>query len=404
MALIKTPDGGFYFDDSQVDIDYEANSVTLLGGGGEAGVTSFNGRSGVVTPEDGDYTAEQVGALPVDGGAMTGNIDMGGNDVTGLHAVVAEGSVNSGLLFESNGNIVGVVTGGSRSATFTANSIDVYDHTIGRVGAPIQDTDAARKVEVDTVAHVVNEILDGTEALPYLSTAGGKMDADAVITGTEEMQLTVPNAGESGTIGVTAQGASMIHATDGDATAYVRVVEETVSVGGGDTVITVNGSGVNFGGAVLTGVNSIGGNGDTELAVESVMDMNNHKITGLANGTDATDAATVGQIPTAVINSLPSQMFVDLVNVQRTATTNTAEIQIATKQENGTYSTAVQHGVLTLIGAGQGADGVNGAGLMIASDKAKLDGIPTPTADDNGKILCVENGTYVLKTLAELQG
>ena len=175
MALIKTPDGGFYLDDSQVDIDYEANSVTLLAGGGEAGVTSFNGRSGVVTPEDGDYTAEQVGALPVDGGAMTGNIDMGGNDVTGLHAVVAEGSVNSGLLFESNGNIVGVVAGGSRSATFTANSIDAYEHRISRVGEPLSDTDAARKVDVDTVANTVNDIIDGTEVLPYLPEDGGTL-------------------------------------------------------------------------------------------------------------------------------------------------------------------------------------------------------------------------------------
>ena len=34
MALIKTPDGGFYFDDSQFDVDYEENLVTLIDGGG----------------------------------------------------------------------------------------------------------------------------------------------------------------------------------------------------------------------------------------------------------------------------------------------------------------------------------------------------------------------------------
>ena len=34
MALIKTPDGGFYFDDSQFDVDYKENLVTLIGGGG----------------------------------------------------------------------------------------------------------------------------------------------------------------------------------------------------------------------------------------------------------------------------------------------------------------------------------------------------------------------------------
>ena len=34
MALIKTPDGGFYFDDSQFDVDYKENLVTLIDGGG----------------------------------------------------------------------------------------------------------------------------------------------------------------------------------------------------------------------------------------------------------------------------------------------------------------------------------------------------------------------------------
>lgn len=33
MALIKTPDGGFYLDDSQFAVDYEANVVTIVGGG-----------------------------------------------------------------------------------------------------------------------------------------------------------------------------------------------------------------------------------------------------------------------------------------------------------------------------------------------------------------------------------
>lgn len=120
---------------------------------------------------------------------------------------------------------------------------------------------------------------------------------------------------------------------------------------------------------------------------------------------DAVNLAQVsGMLPTELINSLPSQFLVDIVNVQRTQTTNTAEIQISTKQDDGTYSTSVQHGVITLIAAGMGPDGVNGAGLMTAPDKEKLDNIPAPTASDNGKVLCVENGEYVLKTLSELQG
>lgn len=114
------------------------------------------------------------------------------------------------------------------------------------------------------------------------------------------------------------------------------------------------------------------------------------------------------------VNSLPNQILTDIVNVTRTPTTNTAQIQIATKTENGTYSTAVQHGVITLIPAGQGVDGVNGAGLMTAADKAALDGIvagttpvtpPAATTDtlggvkvDGSTIRAVDGTISVLKT------
>lgn len=184
MALIKTPDGGFYVNDDEFEVNYSTNSISLTGqgGGGVAGVSSFNGRTGAVTPAQGDYTAALVGAVDKAGDTMTGDLDMSGNDVTGVHSVVAEGSTNSGLLFESNGTIVGVVTGGTRSATFTANSIDAYEHRISRVGEPLSDTDAARKQDVDavqtavdTVSETVNDILDGTEVLPYLPEDGGTL-------------------------------------------------------------------------------------------------------------------------------------------------------------------------------------------------------------------------------------
>lgn len=49
------------------------------GGGTEpTGVTSFNGRSGAVTPQSGDYTAAQVGAVPIAGGTMTGALILAG--------------------------------------------------------------------------------------------------------------------------------------------------------------------------------------------------------------------------------------------------------------------------------------------------------------------------------------
>ena len=34
MAYIKTPDGGFYLSDEQFDVDYNAKTVEVIGGGG----------------------------------------------------------------------------------------------------------------------------------------------------------------------------------------------------------------------------------------------------------------------------------------------------------------------------------------------------------------------------------
>lgn len=42
----------------------EDGTMTISSAGGIAGVSSFNGRAGAVTPQTGDYTADQVGARP----------------------------------------------------------------------------------------------------------------------------------------------------------------------------------------------------------------------------------------------------------------------------------------------------------------------------------------------------
>jgi hypothetical protein len=49
----------------KTDEDYDTQWVDPQeGGSGTAGVTSFKGRTGIVTPQSGDYTAEMVGARP----------------------------------------------------------------------------------------------------------------------------------------------------------------------------------------------------------------------------------------------------------------------------------------------------------------------------------------------------
>lgn len=61
--LQATIDGTEYTDPPQSRIEdllLQLKAV-IEGGGGVAGVASFNARTGVVVPESGDYTAEQVG-------------------------------------------------------------------------------------------------------------------------------------------------------------------------------------------------------------------------------------------------------------------------------------------------------------------------------------------------------
>ena len=38
------------------------------------GVKSFNGRTGIILPQQGDYTAEMIGALPTTGGNLSGDL------------------------------------------------------------------------------------------------------------------------------------------------------------------------------------------------------------------------------------------------------------------------------------------------------------------------------------------
>lgn len=40
------------------------------------GVTTFNGRTGAVTPSNNDYTADMVGALPISGGTLSGDLSV----------------------------------------------------------------------------------------------------------------------------------------------------------------------------------------------------------------------------------------------------------------------------------------------------------------------------------------
>ena len=163
MAQKIIPCGGWYVDENTLSFD-ENKVLSVVGGGGEAAVASFNGRTGVVVPQAGDYTAEEVGSLPISGVTMTGDIDMGGNNVNNVSYVKAAGTYeNAGIQFSSNGTIMNFVTGYSTALELSANNVNVVNHNIRNVagiemsnsgiitglGTPVNDGDATNKQYVD---------------------------------------------------------------------------------------------------------------------------------------------------------------------------------------------------------------------------------------------------------------
>lgn len=145
---------------------------------------------------------------------------------------------------------------------------------------------------IDYDENVVRLVGGGVEGEgDYLPLAGGTMDAGATIQGEDELVITVPDSGESASVGVTPEGVTLIHNTNSDADASVRVIENSVEIKGGDTTVAFNSTGVNFGAGAITNINSIGG-GSGEIAFESNMDMNNHQISNLADPVNNQDAVT----------------------------------------------------------------------------------------------------------------
>lgn len=243
-----------------------------------------------------DFTTENAVGIWAQGAKQVNidanGVDVNGNKITNVGSIVAEGSTVENIKFESNGTIVGIICGGTRSATFTASAIDAYDHTISRVGEPLNDTDAARKQDVDavqaavdTVSETVDGIIDGTEVLPYLPEDGG----------------------------------------------------------------------------TLTGP----------------LNMGNNKITMGATPTETTDVTNKGYVDGVV------KVVSDEVDGILAGTTPVA-IPAATETHIGGIKP--------------------GAGTAVSGDGTLTIIVPVPTVEDNGKILVAENGTYVLKTLAEIQG
>lgn len=264
MAETKIPCGGWYIDDSTLKLN-ENKVLSVIGGGGAAGVSSFNGRTGVVVPQEGDYTAEQVGAVSLSGGTMTGNLILNGD--------------------------------------------------------PTNNLQAATKQYVDVLGDTVNDILDGTEALPYLPDNGGTLTG-ALNMGSNKITM---GATPTETTDVTNKGY-----VDG----VVKVVSDEVDgIIAGTTPISVPiATDAKVGGVKIGAGLSVDGEGTLSTAqiylstqggtMTGAIAMGSQKITGLADATDPGDALNkkVGDATYALKTAIPTNATTATAGIVKQAT------------------------------------------------------------------------------------
>lgn len=264
MAQKIIPCGGWYIDENTLSFD-ENKILSVIGGGGAAGVASFNGRTGAVVPQAGDYTAEQVGAVSLSGGTMTGNLILNGD--------------------------------------------------------PTNNLQAATKQYVDVLGDTVNDIIDGTESLPYLPDNGGTLTG-ALNMGSNKITM---GATPTETTDVTNKGY-----VDG----VVKVVSDEVDgIIAGTTPISVPiATDAKVGGVKIGAGLSVDGEGTLTTAqtylstqggtMTGAIAMGSQKITGLADATDPGDALNkkVGDATYALKTAIPTNATTATAGIVKQAT------------------------------------------------------------------------------------
>ena len=412
MAQKIIPCGGWYIDENTLSFD-ENKVLSVIGGGGTSGITQ----------EEADARYVQLS-----GSTMTGALNMGEQQLLGVTNIVNGDTLTSSTAITLGDGSIAFDVNGTRVMSMYGSAINAVNHRIQNVSNPQDNTDATNKqyvdnavsgvqTNIDTVSGTVDDILDGTESLPYLpdnggtltgalnmgnnkitmgatptettdvtnkgyvdgvvkvvsdevdgiiagttpisvpvatdakvggvkigaglsvdgegtlstaqtylSTQGGTLEANASITGEDEMTFEVPDSTESATVGITAQGVTIVHNTNSTANARIRVIENNVEIEADGTIVSFDPSGVDFGAGIITNISSIGGASNGEIAFENTIDLNNHQAKNVADPTEAQDGATKNYVDSRTGNASTSTRGVVLQAAGVTDATNANDI------------------------------------------------------------------------------
>lgn len=174
MAFIKTPDGGYFVDDRQVEIDYEKNRVILLTGEGQA-------------------------YLPLAGGTMDADSTIGGENSLTI------GIDTNNIKFDDTSVEIGV---GTAKATVTDQTIDLHETALVNVNSVSGGASGmALESEVDMNNHKITGLADPTDSQDAMTK--GKADD------TYALKTAIPTLATTSQAGLVKKGVAVADVTGG---------------------------------------------------------------------------------------------------------------------------------------------------------------------------------------------
>lgn len=289
-------------------------------------VASGGGTSGI-TQEEADARYVQLS-----GSTMTGALNMGTQNLLGVGAIVNGDTPTANTAVTLSNGAISFDVGSTRVLSLYGSAINAVNHRIQNVSNPQDNTDASNKqyvdnavsgvqTNIDTVSGTVDDILDGTESLPYLPDNGG------TLTGTLNM----------GNNKIT-MGATPTETTDVTNKGYVDGVVKVVSdevdgIIAGTTPISVPvATDAKIGGVKIGAGLSVDGEGTLTTAqtylstqggtMTGAIAMGSQKITGLADATDPGDALNkkVGDATYALKTAIPTNATTATAGIVKQAT------------------------------------------------------------------------------------